>query len=51
MTCGFDRASFLETQQPFLREILELMETVDKAHSEGFIETVAPSSCAEQGEP
>ena len=43
--------SLLAETQPVLREVLELMETVDKDHYEGLIKMVAPSSVEEQGEP
>ncbi|MCA8248057.1 AAA family ATPase [Burkholderia multivorans] len=43
--------SLLAEAQPVLREVLELMETVDKDHYEGLIKMVTPSSVEEQGEP
>lgn len=49
MTRSFGRALLLETRHPFLRETL--MKTVDKDHRGGIVETVAPFSCAGQGEP
>ena len=47
---GHDHSLLAETQ-PVLREVLELMEAVDKDHYEGLIKMVAPSSVDEQGEP
>ena len=43
--------SLLAETQPVLREVLELMEAVDRDHYLGLIKMVAPSSVEEQGEP
>lgn len=43
--------SLLAETQPVLREVLELMEAVDRDHYHGLIKMVAPSSVEEQGEP
>lgn len=43
--------SLLAETQPVLREVLELMEAVDKDHYDGLIKRVAPSTAEEQGEP
>jgi wobble nucleotide-excising tRNase len=42
--------SLLAETQPVLREVLELMETVDRDHYKGLIKMVAPSTVEEQGE-
>jgi wobble nucleotide-excising tRNase len=42
--------SLLAETQPVLREVLELMEAVDRDHYLGLIKMVAPSSVEEQGE-
>jgi wobble nucleotide-excising tRNase len=42
--------SLLAETQPVLREVLELMEAVDKDHYDGLIKIVTPSSVEEQGE-
>lgn len=42
--------SLLAETQPVLREVLELMEAVDKDHYDGLIKMVVPSSVEEQGE-
>lgn len=43
--------SLLAETQPVLREVLELMEAVDKDHYDGLIKVVAPSSVEKPGEP
>lgn len=43
--------SLLAETQPVLREVLELIEAVDRDHYHGLIKMVAPSSVEEQGEP
>lgn len=42
--------SLLAETQPVLREVLELMEAVDRDHYLGLINMVAPSSVEDQGE-
>jgi hypothetical protein len=41
--------SLLAETQPVLREVLELMEAVDKDHYDGLVKAVIPST--EQGKP
>lgn len=43
--------SLLAETQPVLREVLELMEAVDKDHYDGLIKRVAKSAVEEQGDP
>jgi len=43
--------TLLAETQPVLREVLELMEAVDKDHYDGLIKMVNPSSVEGQGEP
>jgi wobble nucleotide-excising tRNase len=46
---GHDLSLLAETQ-PVLRDLLELMEAVDKEHYDGLIKAVTRSSAEEQGE-